>query len=176
MAGRATALLTAALVLTLTTMACSEKRPPETETVRDRADTPVVSDDTGNDTGAGDPAMMERESAMASLGEMIFFDFDRSDLSPDARETLQQKAEILRQYPEVSVRIEGHADERGTVEYNLALGERRAEAARSYLIDLGINLDRLTTVSYGEERALAAGSGESAWAQNRRDEFIPIGS
>jgi peptidoglycan-associated lipoprotein len=108
------------------------------------------------------------------IGDMIFFDFDRSDLRPEARTTLQQKSEILRQYPDIRVRIEGNADERGTVEYNLALGERRADAARTYLIDLGIDPDRLTTISYGEERPLAEGQNETAWQQNRRDEFIPI--
>ena len=75
----------------------------------------------------------------------------------------------------MQLRLEGHADERGTVEYNLALGERRAEAARAYLIDLGIDPDRMTTISYGEERPAVQGANEAAWSQNRRDEFIPLG-
>ena len=98
-----------------------------------------------------------------------------SGAPPEAREELNQKAEVLRQYPDIRVRIEGHCDERGTVEYNLALGERRAEAARSYLIDLGIDPDRLTTVSYGEERPAVEGQNEAAWSQNRRDEFVALG-
>jgi peptidoglycan-associated lipoprotein len=121
-----------------------------------------------------DSGTLSRDEAMAMIGDMIFFDFDRSDLRPEARTTLQQKSEILRQYPDIRVRIEGNADERGTVEYNLALGERRADAGRTYLIDLGIDPDRLTTISYGEERPLAEGHNEAAWQQNRRDEFIPI--
>ena len=94
---------------------------------------------------------------------------------PSTHQTLQLKAEAMRQFPDVRIRIEGHADERGTVEYNLALGERRAEAARAYLIDLGIDPDRMTTISYGEERPAVQGSNEAAWSQNRRDEFIPLG-
>jgi peptidoglycan-associated lipoprotein len=116
-----------------------------------------------------------RERAMASIQAPIYFDFDRSELKPEAREVLNQKAEAMRQYPDIRIRIEGHCDERGTVEYNLALGERRAEAARAYLIDLGIDPDRMTTVSYGEERPAVPESNEAAWAQNRRDEFVPLG-
>lgn len=173
---RTFALLTmAALLFTIAMTGCSKKPPPETDPgMRDRTETPGAAD-TGADADAGDPSLIDRETAMSTIGEMIFFDFDRSELSPDARGVLQEKAEIMRQYPEISVRIEGHADERGTVEYNLALGERRAEAARQYLIDLGLDADRLTTVSYGEERPMVAESNESAWAQNRRDEFIAVG-
>lgn len=111
--------------------------------------------------------------ALATIQERIFFDFDRFDLRPEARETLQRKAGTLRAYPDVRILIEGHADERGTVEYNLALGERRANTARAYLIDLGIDPDRMTTISYGEERPLVDGHNEAAWSQNRRDEFVP---
>lgn len=154
---------------------CSRKQV-ETDADRDRTPPPVVQDETPQETVDPDAARREREAAYASIGEMIFFDFDRSELKEDARETLRRKAETLRRFPEIAVRIEGHADERGTVEYNLALGERRAEAARTYLIDLGIDPDRLTTISYGEERPLVQGSNEAAWSQNRRDEFIPLGS
>jgi peptidoglycan-associated lipoprotein len=136
---------------------------------RDRTPPPVVEQPTEDTT---DDAEMAREAAMNAIGAMIFFDFDRSDLREDSRGTLQRKAEALREFPEVDVRIEGHADERGTIEYNLALGERRADSARRYLIDLGIDPDRLTTVSYGEERPMTPGSNEAAWADNRRDEFI----
>jgi peptidoglycan-associated lipoprotein len=135
----------------------------------------AAATDTGTDQPmTDDSGTITRDEAMAMIGDMIFFDFDRSELRPEARTTLQQKSEILRQYPDIRVRIEGNADERGTVEYNLALGERRADAARTYLIDLGIDPDRLTTISYGEERPLDEGHNEAAWQQNRRDEFIPI--
>lgn len=117
----------------------------------------------------------ERARARARIEERIYFDFDRSELKPLSRETLAEKADVLRAYPEVRVLIEGHADERGTVEYNLALGERRARAAQEYLVDLGIDPARLSTVSYGEERPLVDGHNEAAWSQNRRDEFVPEG-
>lgn len=123
---------------------------------------------------ADDSAEREaRARAMASIREKIFFDFDRFELKEGARETLQRKAEALRALPEVTIVVEGHADERGTVEYNLALGEKRAKAALDYLADLGIDPERVSIVSYGEERPAVEGSGEAAWSQNRRDEFVP---
>jgi peptidoglycan-associated lipoprotein len=166
-----------ALATGLALTGCSRRRQPETEDVsRQQPPSETVVDQP--DPGAGlraDDEEIERERALATIGEPIYFDFDRSDLRPEAREVLNQKAEMLRRYPDIRVRIEGHCDERGTVEYNLALGERRAEAARRYLIDLGIDPDRMTTVSYGEERPAVEGSNEAAWSQNRRDEFVPLG-
>ncbi len=103
--------------------------------------------------------------------ENIYFDFDKSDLKPEARAILTEKAKWLRDNPQFNVRIEGNCDERGTNEYNLALGERRAIAAWKYLNNLGISGDRMTTVSYGEERPAYLGHNERAWAKNRRDEF-----
>ena len=103
--------------------------------------------------------------------ERIYFDFDKSELKPAAQETLTKKAAWLRANPNYNVNIEGHCDERGTNEYNLALGERRADAASKFLIALGVSRDRITTVSYGEERPADTGHNESAWAKNRRDEF-----
>lgn len=114
-----------------------------------------------------------RERALAEIREKVFFDFDRYDLKPASRETLQRKSEALKVLSDVAILIEGHADERGTIEYNLALGERRANAARQYLIDLGIDPGRMTVVSYGEERPAVEGHNEAAWSQNRRDEFVP---
>lgn len=106
--------------------------------------------------------------------EKIFFDFDRYDLKPDAREILMRKAVWLQDHPKFSLRIEGHCDEQGTSEYNLALGQRRAEAAKAYLASLGISPDRLIAVSYGEMQPAAQGHDEDAWAQNRRDEFYLV--
>jgi peptidoglycan-associated lipoprotein len=103
--------------------------------------------------------------------ENIFFDFDKSELKPAARTVLEKKAGWLRANSQYKLKIEGHCDERGTVEYNLALGERRAKAAMKYLSALGISADRMTTVSYGEERPADPGKNEAAWAKNRRDEF-----
>ncbi len=122
----------------------------------------------------------EKESAAAEEGEedifsqKIHFAFDRSDLNEQARDTLKKIAAVLRLNPSYSLDIAGHCDERGTSEYNLALGERRARAAKKFLVNLGISADRITTVSYGEERPIDPGHTEEAWAKNRRDEFTRI--
>ena len=130
---------------------------------------------------APEPAPVpEAEAAPAPSGpseieifesEKIYFDFDRADLKPEAREALQKKAEWLKANPAASVLIEGNCDERGTVEYNLALGERRANGAKQFLVDLGIDAGRISTVSYGEEKPVDPGHDEAAWAKNRRDDF-----
>jgi peptidoglycan-associated lipoprotein len=104
----------------------------------------------------------------ASAGDRVFFAFDRSDITPEARETLARQADWLRRYPNVSATIEGHCDERGTREYNLALGERRAQAVKNVLVALGIPASRISTISYGKERPAVVGSSEEAYAQNRR--------
>jgi peptidoglycan-associated lipoprotein len=104
--------------------------------------------------------------------EMIHFDFDKSDLTPEARLILAENARKLEENPNLNIRIEGHCDERGTVEYNLALGERRAIAARNYLINYGIAPSRITVISYGKERPLDPRHNEEAWAKNRRAEFV----
>jgi peptidoglycan-associated lipoprotein len=98
----------------------------------------------------------------------VRFPLDRYDLTPEAQATLQKQAALLQSYPQVAVTIEGHADERGTREYNLALGERRADTVRNYLVALGIPSDRISTVSYGKERPECPEAAESCWAQNRR--------
>jgi len=103
--------------------------------------------------------------------QTIYFDYDSATLKAPAKTTLERSADWLKRNPKVNVRIEGHCDERGTNEYNLALGERRALSARRYLISLGINPDSIFTISYGEERPAAEGHDESAWKFNRRDEF-----
>jgi peptidoglycan-associated lipoprotein len=106
------------------------------------------------------------------MNENIYFEFDKSRLLPEAQEILRNKADWMRANPNVTAIIEGHTDERGTTEYNLALGERRAEAAKSFLVDLGISPSRLTTISYGEERPIDPRSNEEAWAKNRRAQFV----
>ena len=176
MLGRRLTLLTVTALALGLAAGCSRRQPPATDD-RPRAEPPPATDTGDADAArrAEEEARLAREAAYGSIQDMIFFDFDRSDLREDARQTLQVKAEALRQFPDVRIRIEGHADERGTVEYNLALGERRADAARAYLIDLGIDSDRMTTISYGEERPAVTGSNEAAWSQNRRDEFVIIG-
>jgi len=111
-------------------------------------------------------------AARATLEEMVFFDYDMSEIRSDASAVLRRKADVLRNSPQVQLRIEGHADERGSTEYNLALGNRRADAVRAVLVGFGLSEARFNIVSYGEERPLASGSNEGSWARNRRGEFI----
>ncbi len=103
--------------------------------------------------------------------ESIYFDFDKFEIKSDAKATLQKKAEFLAANTRYNLRIEGHCDERGTNEYNLALGERRANAAKEFLTALGVAPARITTISYGEERPAVQGANEDSWSKNRRDEF-----
>jgi peptidoglycan-associated lipoprotein len=102
----------------------------------------------------------------------VFFRYDQADIDPDAQQVLNANAAIIKKYPTWVVTIEGHSDERGTAEYNLALGERRALAARNYLVSLGIPADRLRTVSYGKEFPFEPGHDEGAWSKNRRAHFV----
>ena len=106
------------------------------------------------------------------LNKDVYFDFDKSSLLPEAQDILSDKAKWIRDNPDVSVIIEGHCDERGTIEYNLALGDRRAESARAFLIDLGVLSTRLKTISYGEERPADQGHNKKAWTENRRAHFV----
>lgn len=103
-----------------------------------------------------------------NVGDRVFFELDSSQLSAEAQQTLSRQAAWLKQYPNVNLTIEGHCDERGTREYNIALGERRANAAKKFLIGLGVTSGRISTISYGKERPAVVGSDESAWSQNRR--------
>ena|SRR5712692_6263582 len=109
-----------------------------------------------------------QQDLAATAGDRIFFAYDRADISSEAQQILQRQAEWLKRYANVAVTIEGHCDERGTREYNLALGERRAQAAKNVLVALGIPSSRISTISYGKERPAVPGSSEEAWAQNRR--------
>ena len=110
-----------------------------------------------------------------NVGDRVFFDTDRYDLSAEAQSQLQKQAAWLAQYPSVTVTVEGHADERGTREYNLALGERRANAVANYLTALGVDAGRLSVISYGKERPECTESNEGCWAQNRRGVTAPNG-
>ncbi len=113
--------------------------------------------------------LLDEKSAFEA--EKVYFAFDKADLTPESQVTLKEKADWLNQHPYYSVRIEGNCDERGTNEYNLALGERRANAAQKFLVTLGIAESRISTISYGEERPIDPSHNEEAWAMNRRDEF-----
>jgi peptidoglycan-associated lipoprotein len=120
--------------------------------------------------GAGAAIGASERSAFEN--EDIFFAYDSSSISPQAQDILRKKAAFLKANPNVKVTVEGHCDDRGTNEYNLALGEARARSARAFLVDLGIPTARLATISYGEERPIAKGQSEDAWAKNRRAHFV----
>jgi peptidoglycan-associated lipoprotein len=101
-----------------------------------------------------------------------YFDFNKADIRPDARAALAKTADFLRNYPQLRVTVEGHCDERGSTEYNLALGDRRAGAVKQYLVSLGLSADRISTVSFGKEKPFCNQSNESCWQQNRRGHFV----
>ncbi|WP_438851483.1 peptidoglycan-associated lipoprotein Pal [Brevundimonas nasdae] len=119
----------------------------------------------GGNVGSAVPG--SEQDFVVNIGDRIYFDLDSIEVRPEARPRLDAQAQWLQRYPAVTIRIEGNADERGTREYNLALGARRAEAVRTYLIGRGIPANRITTISYGKERPIAEGSNEDAWARNR---------
>ena len=161
-------LLVAGCALALT--GCSKKTPPpdQTQVTPGPADS-MSSTNTGNTDGNGD-ANGAGDQTDRSIRD-IYFNYDDHTLSEEARSALSSNASYLREMGAIRVTIEGHCDERGTVEYNLALGQRRAEATRDYLVDLGVESSRVSTISYGEERPFEVGHEESAWSQNRRAHF-----
>jgi peptidoglycan-associated lipoprotein len=131
----------------------------------------------GGAGGAGQALPGSQEDFMRTVGmngDRVFFDTDRFNIDAADQATLQSQAQWLAQYPNTRIVIEGHCDERGTRDYNLALGERRANAAKNYLASLGVDAGRIQTVSYGKERPAAAGSNESAWALNRRAVTVTV--
>lgn len=118
-------------------------------------------------SGLGSSAPGSENDFVMNVGDRIYFDLDSYQISPEAFPRLDAQAAWLQRYPQVTVRIEGNADERGTREYNLALGARRAESIRNYLIERGVSAGRIDTISFGKERPIAQGSNEEAWARNR---------
>ena len=153
---------TAAAALALS--ACA-KKPPETLPPTPQ---PTATPAPAPAPAAPVPGTQAHFTQMMSGRDTIYFDTDRYNIDSQDQVALQSQAQYMSQYPGIRATIEGHADERGTREYNLALGERRANAAKNYLVSLGVPAAQLTTVSYGKERPRAVGSNESAWAQNRR--------
>lgn len=155
---------------TLALGACASKAPKELPP----APGGTTSTDTGQGTLGPSPGSQADFVAFTMGSDVIYFDTDRYNIDSADAAALQKQAQWLMRYPNKQATIEGHADERGTREYNLALGERRANAAKNYLVGLGIDASRLTTVSYGKERPVALGSNEQAWAQNRRAVTVTI--
>jgi peptidoglycan-associated lipoprotein len=148
----------------------AEEEARQNELARQKA---LKEEDLGDESRSGNLADQRTASAKSRFeNQDIYFEFDSIRLAPDAQEILTQKADWLRANPAATVTIEGHCDNRGTNEYNLALGEGRAQSAKAFLVDLGIDSSRLNTISYGEERPLDNSQTEEAWSKNRRDHFV----
>ena len=174
------------LALALAATACGKKQAPvtpeempveveqvaQTQPARPAAP-PAAPRET--DIWSGDLDALNAYVREQGLLRTVYFDFDRYELRTDARDSLATNARFLQEHPELEVAIEGHADERGTNEYNLALGDRRASSTQRYLSSLGVTGERLRTVSYGEERPECVQSGEDCWWKNRRAQFVIVG-
>ena len=161
------------IILGVATLAACGKKPPK--------ELPLPPEDTTMNTGQNTgpvntgPVPGSQEDFLATVSsDRIFFDTDRFNVDTEDQMVLQSQARWLAQNSSVRIVVEGHADERGTRDYNLALGERRANSAKNYLVSLGVSPDRIRTVSYGKERPQATGSNESAWAQNRRAVTVTV--
>jgi peptidoglycan-associated lipoprotein len=141
-------------------------RPPQQPTTADKTENPLLSEDL---------QVVNDELRRRGFAGDIYFNYDESNLSDEAREKLARNADVLKGQPQFQVTIEGHCDERGTSEYNLALGERRANAVRDYLGSLGVTPARMRTISYGKERPVCTQNEESCWSQNRRAHMVVTG-
>jgi peptidoglycan-associated lipoprotein len=176
----------AALVASALVAGCAKKPPPPppiepgppaveapapTPVPEPAAPAPVVTEAPRVDTAAERRARIQ--ARMAEIFRPVYFEFDQSTLSAEGKAVAEGIAQLLQEAPEMTVRIEGHADERGTNEYNLALGERRAQAVQQYLASYGVDVARISVLSYGEEKPASEGKEESAWTLNRRAEFSP---
>ncbi|MBJ6752574.1 peptidoglycan-associated lipoprotein Pal [Geomonas anaerohicana] len=164
-----------------------EKAPsvtaPAPETAKPAQETTTPKAPVTEQTPVREPVVAQepvREAPKTGTGDLqgqlqkIYFNFDSSDLSEDSRNVLTRNAEYLSKQPSLKIRIEGNCDERGSDDYNMALGERRAKAAKDYLVNLGISSERISILSYGEEKPVDPGHDEAAWAKNRRDEFVVV--
>jgi len=174
--------LIAISILSLSMTACSsdkELKPygdelfPNEQPAHVQTNVPSMPVDNGYDSsqlglGYGFASPGSQEDLSVNVGDRVFFGYDSYNLSPEAISQLELQAQWLRQYPSVNILIEGHADERGTREYNLALGDRRANAVRNYLVSLGVDPRRIQMISYGKERPEVLGSNSESWAKNRR--------
>ena len=158
------------LASTIALAACQKKAPeelppPPTETAPAPAQAP---------SGPGVGSQQHFIDAVGQQNTVVYFDTDQYNIDAEDQAKLQRQAQYFSQYSQVNFTIEGHADERGTREYNLALGERRANAAKNYLVSVGVPANRIRTISYGKERPVALGSNQAAWAQNRRAATVTI--
>jgi peptidoglycan-associated lipoprotein len=166
----------AAILLASTALVagCGKKKVEQLPPVAEGTEGETVTDPNA---GAGQIVPGSQEDFLANVGQYgdsIFFDTDRFNVDTEDQTTLQRQAQWLARYPNTRITVEGHADERGTRDYNLALGERRANSAKNYLTSVGVDAARVQTVSYGKERPSAMGSDEQAWAQNRRAVTVTV--
>lgn len=168
-----TPLILAVSAATLALGACAKKAPEQLPPAPQDTAAPTTGE-TGAETPAGPGTQQHFEAAVGAVNTIVYFDTDEYDIDGEDGSKLQTQARYFAQNAAVTFTIEGHADERGTRDYNLALGERRANAAKNYLVSLGIPADRIRTVSYGKERPVALDSTESAWALNRRAATVVI--
>ena len=162
------------VLLALFVSACATK-PKDSASTTGSGTTSTESTVSSSSDDSADGESIEpgsQEDLIVNVGDRVFFGYDSAELDSDAQELLQNQVAWLKQYSDTSVTIEGHCDERGTREYNLALGEKRAQAVKNYLISLGVSSDRVSTISYGKERPSVVGSHEGAWSQNRRSVTI----
>ena len=148
--------------------AASTSDSGSSSTTSSSGSTSSASTSTASDSGSSYSYDTDPKTALIKVGDRVLFGYDSSDLDDEDRSVLDNQAEFLNQNPSLKVTIEGHCDERGTREYNLALGEKRASSVKDYLTSLGINSDRISVVSYGKERPQVLGSNKAAWSMNRR--------
>lgn len=154
-------------------LAACETAPEETAVTTGEGEAAASAEGAAVEAAAlPGPTPGTQDDLAAKYGDRVFFDFDKYNLKAPARETIMGWATWLNEFPAVTATIEGHADERGTREYNLALGERRSTSTKNYLVALGIDPNRVDTISYGKERPAVEGSNEDAWAQNRRGVLV----
>ena len=161
------------LLAVLVIVAGCSKSEPDTGMVTTDSDMaannpPVTGTMDSNGSALGGPMAGTQQDLVVNVGDRVFFGYDQFDLNGEARAIVERQAQWLKQYPNVSILIEGHADERGTREYNIALGDKRATTVRNYLIANGVDSSRVQTISYGKERPAVMGGDDSSWAQNRR--------
>ena len=161
--------------LDVETTTVAPSTPSSTPEDVEQPTTPTVDDQTEDPLLSADMQVVNDELRRRGFSPDVYFDYDESTLSDDTRQKLARNADLLKAQPQFSVTIEGHADARGTNEYNLALGERRANAVRDYLGSLGVPGDRLRTISYGEERGVCTEDADSCYSQNRRAHMIITG-
>jgi peptidoglycan-associated lipoprotein len=153
------------------TTGCCKKKPVETQPVAATPEKGISEDEMAAKRKAEQEAMLKKAAMQKFVNEDVYFDFDDAAIRTDAKAILKDKAEFMKANPGVAVTIEGNCDERGTEAYNLALGERRAQSIKTFLVNAGIEKSRLNTVSYGEEKPVDPGHNESAWSKNRRGHF-----